>query len=68
MLDYPNPRLTKALLASTITLAAILGLIEGGGIHIGYVTVTKTLTITSTTTILKTTMVTRLINNTPTTT
>jgi hypothetical protein len=68
MLDYPNPRLTKALLASTITLAAILGLIEGGGIHIGYVTVTKTLTITSTTTILKITMVTRLINNTPTTT
>jgi len=67
MLDYPNPRLTKALLGLTITLAAILGLIVGGGIHIGYVTVTKPLTITSTATILKTTTVIRLINNTLTT-
>jgi hypothetical protein len=64
MLDYPNPRLTKALLGLTITLAAILGLIVGGGIHIGYVTVTKPLTITSTATILKTTMVIKLVNNT----
>jgi len=68
MLDYPNPRLTKALLGLTITLAAILGLIVGGGIHIGYVTVTKPLTITSTATILKTATVIRLINNTLTTT
>jgi hypothetical protein len=67
MLDYPNPRLTKALLGLTITLAAILGLIVGGGIHIGYVTVTKPLTITSTATILKTATVIRLINNTLTT-
>jgi len=64
MLDYPNPRLTKALLGLTITLATILGLIVGGGIHIGYVTVTKPLTITSTATILKTTMVIKLVNNT----
>jgi len=64
MLDYPNPRLTKALLGLTITLATILGLIVGGGIHIGYVTVTKPLTITSTATILKTTMVIKLANNT----
>ena len=68
MLDYPNPRLTKALLGLTITLATILGLIVGGGIHIGYVTVTKPLTITSTATIIKTTTVIRLINNTLTTT